>query len=422
MITQAIVLAAGESKRFWPLNKKRKCLIKIMGKPLLFYTLKGLENLGIPKVIIVQGKKRNVQKELQEYNFKLKIKYVVQQKPKGMGDALWQARDLLKDRFLVLNAERVDVDEILKNAKLKIKRHKNILFGRKTKNPQLYGIMKIKKNKVLEIVEKPKKGKEPSDIKVVGIYILEPKFFDYYKKVKKHTYDFEDALSKYMKEREVNVVILGKEEKASTLKYPWHLFGVERYLFNRYLKKKIEKSAKISKRAVIEGKVYIGKNVKIYKNTTIKGPCYIGENCVIGDNSLIREYTNLEDNVLIGAHSEITRSIFQEDVHTHSNFIGDSILAKGCKIGAGTVTANRRIDRKEIKSIVSNKRVDTGLTSLGCIIGEDTKTGINCSLMPGVLIGSNCVIGPGSLVMGNIEDDTVFYTEFKEIKKQKKKC
>ena len=50
-------------------------------------------------------------------------------------------------------------------------------------------------------------------------------------------------------------------------------------------------------------------------------------------------------------------------------------------------------------------------------MGENSKTGINCSLMPGVLIGSNCNIGPNSVVFENIEDNTTFYTEFKGIKK-----
>ena len=47
----------------------------------------------------------------------------------------------------------------------------------------------------------------------------------------------------------------------------------------------------------------------------------------------------------------MTRSIFQEDIHTHSGYFGDSIFGRGCRLGAGTVTANVRIDRGEIKSV-----------------------------------------------------------------------
>jgi acetyltransferase-like isoleucine patch superfamily enzyme len=40
--------------------------------------------------------------------------------------------------------------------------------------------------------------------------------------------------------------------------------------------------------------------------------------------------------------------------------------------------------------------------------------------MPGVLVGSNCIIGPNSIVMKNIEDNKLFYTEFKQVVKDRK--
>ncbi|MEA1898465.1 MAG: hypothetical protein U9N53_12470, partial [Bacteroidota bacterium] len=115
---------------------------------------------------------------------------------------------------------------------------------------------------------------------------------------------------------------------------------------------------------------------------------------------------------LIGANAEITRCILQNNVHIHSGFFGDSIIDSGCRIGAGTITANARIDREQIQSTVKGKKIDTGLKSLGAIIGENTKIGIHCSLMPGVFIDSNCIIGPNSTVFDNIEDNKTYYTKF----------
>jgi len=424
---QAVILAAGGSSRFWPLNQRHKSLLKIMGRPLIWYTIESLKKSGIKDIIIVQGPQKDIENALRYEDGPRNVKYVIQPELKGMGNALWQARNLLKGQFLVLNAERIDGGEIIQKSKIKIQnrvpakagaKFKSILFGQRTKNPQLFGIAKLKGSRVLEIVEKPKKGKEPSNIKVVGIYFLEPGFFKVYQKIKKNMYDFEEALSVYMKKNDVRIITLDKEEKdIPSLKYPWHLFEVERYLFNKFLKKKIDKTAKVSKRAIIDGKVYVGKNTKIFEGAVIKGPCYIGDNCVIGNNSLIREYTNLENNVLIGAFAEVTRSIFQEDIHTHSGYFGDSIFGKGCRLGAGTITANVRIDRRGIKSTVKGEKIGTSLDSLGCIMGENTKAGIHCSLMPGKLIGSDCFIGPNSVVSENIEDNTTFFTEFKGIKK-----
>ncbi|PIS39637.1 MAG: hypothetical protein COT33_00915 [Candidatus Nealsonbacteria bacterium CG08_land_8_20_14_0_20_38_20] len=410
---QAVILAAGESSRFWPLNYQHKTLLKIMGRPLIWWTIDGLRNAGIKNIIIIQGPKKDTEEELKNYNFSgLKISYVIQKEPKGMGNALWQTRSLLKGQFFVLNAERIDIEEITYNLQLTTynPKIKTLLFGQKTKNPQLFGIVKLKGDRVLEIVEKPAKGKEPSNVRVVGVYLLEPNFFDYYQKVKKEKYDFEKALSNYMKKNEVKFVFLKKSKKELfSLKYPWRLFTLEKYLFDKFLKKKIAKSAKIAKNVVIEGDVYVGERTKIFEGAVIKGPCYIGDNCIIGNNSLIREYTNLENNVLIGAFAEVARSIFQENVHCHSGYFGDSIFGKGCNIGAGTITANVRLDRGEIKTKLKIKneklKIKTGLKSLGVIVGQNTKFGVNVSLMPGVLIGSDCQISPGSVVFENIEDN-----------------
>jgi len=364
----AIILAAGLSSRFWPLNYQAKSLFKIMGKPLLYYTLDGLKKAKIKDIIIVQGPKREIEEELKQYKTGLNIRYIVQEKPKGMGEAIFRARNLIKSRFFVLNAERIDGGEIIEK-------------------------------------------KEPSNIKVVGVYLLDPSFFQFWQKLKGGQYDFEKVISFLAKHDQVRWAFLKKSEKETPpLKYPWHLFAMTKYLMEKHLRKEISKEAEISNKATISGDVFIGKGTKILEGAVIKGPCYIGENCFVGTNSLIREHTDLEKNVLIGAFAEVTRSIFQEDVYTHSGYFGDSIFGKGCRLGAGTITANVRIDRGEIK--VKSQKINTGLKSLGCIMGENAKTGIHCSLMPGVLIGLNCQIGPHSVVSENIEDNTNFYTKF----------
>ena len=398
---QAVILAAGKSSRFWPLNQKHKSLFRIMGRFLIWWTIDGLKKAGIKDIIVVQGKQRDIEKELMDKS----IKCVVQPKPLGMGDALWQARKLIKGPFVVLNAERVDINEIIQISKSKIQNYsdfignprqgrdkskfKSILIGQKTKTPELFGMMRLKGNRVVEIIEKPK-GKPPSDIKVVGVYFLEPGFFGYYQKVIKHQYNFEDALSLYMQKKEVRVHIIVKpEEETPSLKYPWHLFSMVKYLFNKNLDKK---------------EVRLGKNVKVFEGAVINGPCYIGDNCIVGNNAVVRDYTDLEEGAMVGALAEVTRSIFQKNAHVHSGYFGDSIFGENCRVGAGTVTANVRLDRGNIKN--------TGLNSLGVIVGNNTHIGINASLMPGLLIGSNCAIGPGSVVFDNLEDDSVFYHKF----------
>jgi len=419
---QAVILAAGESSRFWPLNYRHKSLFYLMGKPIIYWSLKGIEEAGIKKAIIVQSPKKDIEEELKKFKFKkLRTIYVIQPKPLSTGNALWHARNFLKTPFFVLNADVLNSKEILNEMIKKIKKEKKpVLAGQKTKTPWLFGMMKLKGERIVKIVEKPKKGEEPSDVKVVGVYYLEPKFFLYYQKVKKGPYDLEDALSEYMRENDVKVVLINKseEETPAFLKYPWHLFSLRKYLFDNFLKETIEKTAKIAKNVVITGKVYIGKNTKVLEGAIIKGPCYIGNNCLIGNHSLVRDYSNLEDNVIVGAFCEITRSIFQKNSTTHSGYFGDSIVGENTHIGAGTITSNVRLDRGEIFSEVKGIRINTGLRSFGSVIGRNTYVGTKVNIMPGKFIGSNSKIGPNSIIFKNLKDNTIFYVKFKEIKKK----
>jgi len=410
----AVILAAGESSRFWPLNGKHKSLFYLAGKPIIWWNLKGIKDVGIKEVIIVQSPKKDIEDELKNFPIEsLKLKFVVQSKPLGTGNALFQAKKFLKNKFFVLNGDVVCSGEILREMLKKIKKEKgkSVLAGQKTKTPQLFGMMKLEKDRILKIVEKPKKGKEPSDIKVVGVYFLNEKYFYYYEKVKKHPYDFEDALSEYMKENETKVALIEKPEEKipAFLKYPWHLFLAKKYIFDNFLEEKIEKNVKISRNVILDGKVVIKEGTRIFEGATIKGPCYIGENCTIGNNTLIRDYTNLEDNVLIGAFAEVKNSIFQRGSSTHSGYFGDSIFDKEVKIGAGTITSNIRLDRGEIFAIVKGEKVATGLRYFGTVVGENTKIGSKVNIMPGKFIGKNCIIGPNSIILKNIPDNTQFF-------------
>ncbi|MDP2930604.1 MAG: sugar phosphate nucleotidyltransferase [bacterium] len=400
---QAIILAAGESSRFWPLNYRHKSLIKTMGRPLIWYTIKNLGDFGIKDIIIVQDKLKEIERELNKYSFKSTIRYVVQSKPKGMGETLLKAEKFIKDQFFIVNPYHFEAGRLMREMIGKSKKTGSslILAGKKTSSFWNYGILDLNGDRALGLIEKPRKSKK-SSIRVIGIYLLPRDFFGYYKRTSRGQYAFEDALDLYMKEKNVRTVITKQE--TPSLKYPWDLLGLSKLLMNRFLVTKTNKSARISKRAVIGNNVYIGKGVKVFEGAVIKDFCYIGDNCIIGNNAIVREHTDLENNIIVGANAEITRSIIQEGTHVHSGFFGDSIIGENCRVGAGVVVANRRFDRRNISSVVKDEKIDTGLTFLGTVIGRDTAIGINAGFMPGIFVGSNCIVGPGSLIFGNIPD------------------
>lgn len=417
---QAVILAAGESSRLWPLNSSHKSLLRIMGKPLVWYTIEGLRQAGVKDIIIVQGPKRDMEEQLKNYPEIGNINYVIQPEANGMSGAMAAVKDYIKGQFFVVFAHSVDCYDVVAKMLDKSKETgaKMVLAGQITKDPWLYGVARLDNDRLYEVVEKPEQGKEPSNIKVNGIYLLDSRYFDYLKKIAGTVHfnkEFEAALSAYALENDSRIVVLDKDYKGASLKYPWHLFKIQKYLFDKFLvKNEISKSAQIAENATIAGNVVIGENVKIFEGAVIKGPCYIGDNSVIGNNSIVREYCDLENGALVGALCEVARSIFLPDVHVHSGHFGDSVLASGVRVGAGAITTNVRVDRGEISVLVKKetngvKKIDkvaTGLKSLGVVIGQGTKIGARATFMPGRFIGKNCLIGPVALVMRNIDDNT----------------
>jgi bifunctional UDP-N-acetylglucosamine pyrophosphorylase/glucosamine-1-phosphate N-acetyltransferase len=87
----------------------------------------------------------------------------------------------------------------------------------------------------------------------------------------------------------------------------------------------------------------------------------------------------------------------------HLSYIGDSIIGERCNLGAGTITANLRLDEKPIRMLVKGELIETGLRKLGVIMGDDVKTGINVSIMPGVKIRSGAFVAAGEVVARDIE-------------------
>lgn len=416
---QAIILAAGESSRCWPINHNHKSQIKVLGKPLIYWTIKGLVEKDIRDIIVIVRPDSKLAEDLAPLSVGLKarISFVIQEKPLGTGDAVSRAKDLIKEPFFIFWPYKIQSRDIAEKvlAKRAEGEYEAVLVGTKTATPWDYGILKFEGERVVEIVEKPERGREPSDIKVIGTYFLGPDFFDYYQRAKHHLTDFVDALNLYIKEKKAGLVILEKEPPP--LKYCWELLEIMKETLELNKLSYLSPSASLGENVVIEGEVFIGDNVIIGENTFISGPCFIGKNSKIGASNVLRGPLNLEEGVVSGAFAEIKNCLVQKGTHFHSGYFGDSVIGENCRFGAGFVTANRRIDRGNIKTLVKDKKIDTGLTYFGTVVGNNSSFGVQSGTMPGVLIGSDCIVGPGTLVFENLKDNTTFYTEFKGIKK-----
>lgn len=401
-----VILAAGSNSRFFPLNSSRhKGLIPLLGKPLLIHQLENLSAHGFRRMFIVAAPRDFDQKKidslLTEYTLEhLSVTLIEQPQALGMGDAVLLASTSLNESFAVVFPYHVSIGDTL-SGMIDLDKPACVAVT-PISEPWLYGIIEMNDNLATALVEKPPKGSEPTNLKVQGAYLLNEQFLSILKDIPAQEYSFEVALNTLMSQSAVGVLNLSAP--LPTLKFPWHLFDLQKSLLTNQ-ETSIHPQAIIAPTAVIDdsaGPVIIDEAARISHAARIVGPIYLGKQSFIGDFSLVRA-SDLESGVSIGVHSDVTRSIFLENASVHGGgFIGDSIIDQGAKLGAGVITANKRFDRKHIKTQVKDKKIDTNKKALGVIMGANSRFGIRTSTMPGVMIGANQTVAPGDIVSKNL--------------------
>jgi bifunctional UDP-N-acetylglucosamine pyrophosphorylase/glucosamine-1-phosphate N-acetyltransferase len=229
---------------------------------------------------------------------------------------------------------------------------------------------------------------------------------------------YESAMNKMMKDK-YDFRFVSYDGKWIPIKYPWHILDATKFFLDR-ISRKISRSVDISLKAVITGNVVIEDGAKVLENAIIRGPCYIGRNSVIGNNALVCAGSHIGERCVIGFDSEIKHSYLGDNVWSHRNYIGDSVIMDNCNFGAGTTTANWRFDAQPVKVNIGDEKVSTGMEKFGCIMGENCKTGINVSIMPGMKIGPNAIIGAHIMVSKDVGSRKLILLEQKIKEKNRK--
>ncbi len=412
---KVLLLAAGQSKRMQPIEDKN--FLNFLGKPLLQHQLEMLKDEGFSDIVIVAGKHNREKIETLGKKLKLRIKIVEQKLATGMHGAILAAQNLLQnDPVLIVSGNDIVDNEAFEAMKEAFAPGKaeSYIIGKKVKSYFPGGYLKVdKKGFIQEIMEKPGEGNEPSDMinLVIHLHTQPAKLVKYLKKAKSKKDDlYEVALGMMIKDG-IKMESAKYDGMWQALKYPWHIQKVFEYLFSK-MEKKIAKTAKIAKSATIEGNVVIEDGVKVMENAVIKGPTYIGKNSVVATNALVRE-SHVGENCVVGFGTEVARSFLGNDVWTHSNYIGDSVIGNNVSFGAGTVTGNLRLDEKNVVVSNAGEKMDIGTNKFGAVIGDNVRVGINTSIMPGIKIGEGSMIGAGIILPENVQANSFVRGEVK---------
>ena len=215
-VKKAIIPAAGMGTRFLPATKAMpKEMLPIVDRPTIEYIVEEAILSGIEDIIIVTGKGKRAIEDHFDRNFELEqnlkekgkfdllekvnkssnvnIHYIRQKEPKGLGHAIWCARKFIgNEPFAVLLGDdivKADIPCIKQLMKQFEAVHHSIIGVQQVSYEETnrYGIIDPISNEgriyeVQQFVEKPVLGTAPSNLAIMGRYVLTPEIFDFLEK------------------------------------------------------------------------------------------------------------------------------------------------------------------------------------------------------------------------------------------------
>ncbi len=173
---QAVILAAGRGTRMKELTEDTpKALLEVAGKPLLQYELEALPDEVTEIIIIVGYKGGAIQQRFGgEFNGK-HILYVEQDTLDGTAGALWRAKEILKDRFVVLMSDDIySADDITAC----IAKDDWVMLVSESENIQMGGSVRLDGEGTIEAIEEGSHGGKKGLINT-NMFVLDTRLFQY---------------------------------------------------------------------------------------------------------------------------------------------------------------------------------------------------------------------------------------------------
>lgn len=426
---EIVILAAGAGSRMR--SGKPKVLQTLGGEPLLHHILKTVHDLDPKKIHVVVG--QHASEITQGIDQRMKINWVMQEEPKGTGNAVVQVVPHLmqESRLLVLLGDAPLIKSKTMQGLLSEKSDLVILTTT-VADPTGYGRIVREGGKLSEIVEEKDASKSQRLINEINTGVMainSAKVQDWVNKITDDNVQKEYLLT--------DIVKIANKQKASVSSIavfdPSEVEGVntfsqlakmERVLQKDKAEKLMEsgvhildptridirgtliagKEVSLDINCVFEGKVVLEDNVKIgpncvvvdsklgagtvlKPNSVVEG-AEIGKNCSVGPFARLRPGALLGDDVSIGNFVEVKKSSFGIGAKAnHLAYVGDAEVGAGANIGAGAITCNY-----------------DGTNKSKTKIGKNAFIGSNSSLVAPVSIGDDATVGAGSTITKDVKD------------------
>jgi mannose-1-phosphate guanylyltransferase len=294
---------------------------------MIDYTLRSMAQGGVDTVILsVYYMAENLVRYLGPSKYDLGILYSREQKPLGTGGAIKKAEGMINHgSFFAMNGDILtDLD------------YRRLLNFHKEKgglatialvqvpDPSRYGAVELDwEGRILRFVEKPERGKEPSNLINAGVYVLEPEILELIPEGRRVSIETEVF------------PLLAEDRKLYG--FECHGFWMDIGTPDDYLNANV---MLLSKRATQGDPA----SVAVDSSAVVKKPCIFGENVRVGADSVIGPSVSLSDDVHVGKGCRVENSIVFpgaviEDYSSVRNaIIGENaVLSRWVKVESGSL-------------------------------------------------------------------------------------
>jgi len=299
---KALILSGGKGTRLRPITHTgAKQLVPVANKPILFYVIENIVEVGIKEIGIVISPDTGSAIKAAVGNgdrWNVRITYIVQERPDGLAHAVKTSRNFLKESpFLMYLGDNLIGTSIKQfyDKFIQTEADAQILL-KPVDTPSSFGIATVDDDgQVTSLEEKPKNP--ISNLALVGVYLFSPKIHQAIDQIKpscRGELEITDAIQ----------VLLdtGYKVYSDVIEEWWldtgkkdDLLQANSIVLDEWIKRKVQ--GDIDEESSVIGRVVLPKTSKVI-NSRVRGPVVIGDNVEI-ENSFIGPFSSISDNARI---------------------------------------------------------------------------------------------------------------------------
>lgn len=390
---KCIILASGRGTRLAPFTDTRpKPLIKVAWKSIIEHNLESIYQDVEEIIIVVKYLAEQFLEQLWVDYKGTPIRYVKQSKEKWTWAALRWMQEL-GDCVLMYGDsifEKQDIEQIVS------------LEGygclvQQVAEPSKYWIfVRQVDGSAMKVIEKP--TQDYWNLASVWVFKFSEDIFKLVHEIglsERDEFELTDAMNLFCMREKFQLIEM--QGAFIDIWYPWQILEANSSYLSKLSKSDIQ--------GVIEDNVHIKGNIILQKGAILKSGTYIEWNCIIWEWAIIGPNAYIRGNTVIGTGSKVwnaveikNSSIGEYSSIAHLSYIWDSILGNYVNVGWGTITANLRHDKKNMRCMIKGELIDTGMKKLWAIIWDGAKIGIQTSIYPGRIIETNATSIPADII------------------------